>query len=59
MANLDILNYIAKRAEGRGIKTEFSDGALKLYFDRVKSAIGTLEIKRGYLYTVMFDDIFC
>lgn len=58
MANLNILNYIAKRAEGRGIKTEFSDGALKLYFDSVKSARGTLEIKRGFLYTVMFDDIF-
>lgn len=58
MANLKILNYIAKRAEGRGIKTEFSDGALKLYFDSVKSARGTLEIKRGFLYTVMFDDIF-
>ena len=58
MANLKILNYIAKRAEGRGIKTEFSDGAQKLYFDSVKSARGTLEIKRGFLYTVMFDDIF-
>ena len=58
MANLNILNYIAKRAEERGIKTEFSDGALKLYFDSVKSARGTLEIKRGFLYTVMFDDIF-
>jgi hypothetical protein len=58
MSNLNILNYIAKRAEERGIKTEFSDGALKLYFDSVKSARGTLEIKRGFLYTVMFDDIF-